>query len=111
MLPVSEENIYPKWCDADDNKDPHLDNLIKDIIHNRLPLNAWEGDNTKCLTKKKWKVKDDEDGESRSNCKNNKNKEAQSNDDEEATVAKKKEKIGKEHMEVRFSISLHIYCW
>ncbi|CAE5958852.1 unnamed protein product [Arabidopsis arenosa] len=40
MMPVTEENMYPKWSDAADNQDGLLDNLLKDIIHNRLQNDA-----------------------------------------------------------------------
>ncbi|XP_020877167.1 uncharacterized protein LOC110227413 [Arabidopsis lyrata subsp. lyrata] len=43
MIPVTEENMYPQWSNAEMDKDPALDNLIKDIIHNRLALDAWKG--------------------------------------------------------------------
>ncbi|OAP17165.1 hypothetical protein AXX17_AT1G38830 [Arabidopsis thaliana] len=41
MIPVSKENMYPKWSDSAENKDMVLDNLLKDIIHNRLQPHAW----------------------------------------------------------------------
>ncbi|KAL9308526.1 putative Ulp1 protease family catalytic domain, papain-like cysteine peptidase superfamily [Arabidopsis thaliana] len=42
MLPDSLENMYPKWSDLPENQDMTLDNLIRDIIHNRLRNNAWK---------------------------------------------------------------------
>ena len=107
MVPVSEENMYPIWGDADDNKDPQLDNLINDIIHNRLSLNAWKGAKGVSQTKNKRMVKDDEDGEHKTRQKKRKIEEAHSNEEEEAKDAKK-EKIDKEHMEVSFFIPLNI---
>ncbi|KAG7568077.1 hypothetical protein ISN45_Aa04g009140, partial [Arabidopsis thaliana x Arabidopsis arenosa] len=56
MIPVTEENMYPQWNNAEDDKDPALDNLIKDIIHNRLALDAWKGVPAYGVSKKKRKV-------------------------------------------------------
>jgi len=57
MLPDSLENMYPKWSDLPENQDLTLDNLIRDIIHNRLKTmrgNMWN----QCLRRnekiKKW---------------------------------------------------------
>ena len=40
MIPVSEENRYTKWSDSAENQDMALDNLLKDIIQNRLEPHA-----------------------------------------------------------------------
>ncbi|XP_020871406.1 uncharacterized protein LOC110225773 [Arabidopsis lyrata subsp. lyrata] len=57
MISVTEENMYPQWSNAEDDKDPALDNLIKDTIHNRLALDAWKGVPAFGVSKKKRKVK------------------------------------------------------
>ncbi|EFH60046.1 hypothetical protein ARALYDRAFT_899551 [Arabidopsis lyrata subsp. lyrata] len=49
--------MYPQWSNAEEDKDPALDNLIKDIIHNRLALDAWKGVLAFRVSKKKRKVK------------------------------------------------------
>ncbi|XP_010489405.1 PREDICTED: uncharacterized protein LOC104767078 [Camelina sativa] len=99
MLPVSEDNLYPTWCDADDNKDPDLENLIEDIFHDRLRGNAWERLKTVNVRKKKRKVEDGKDGEIRSSQKEKKLKEAHSYDDEGAEVPDMKEKLCEEHIQ------------
>ncbi|XP_010502950.1 PREDICTED: uncharacterized protein LOC104780165 [Camelina sativa] len=99
MLPVSEDDLYPTWCDADDNKDPDLENLIEDIFHNRLRDNAWEGFKTVNVRKNKRKVEAGKDGEIRSSQKEKKLKEAHSYDDEQAEVPDMKEKLCKEHIQ------------
>jgi len=55
MLPDSLENMYPKWSDLPENQDMTLDNLIRDIIHNRLRNNAWK--HVKSVLKRKRKNK------------------------------------------------------
>ncbi|KAL9840851.1 putative Ulp1 protease family catalytic domain, papain-like cysteine peptidase superfamily [Arabidopsis thaliana] len=64
MIPVSEENMYPQWSDSAENHDTALDNLLKDIIHNRLQSHAW----THVAARRKRKQNQEssnEDGESK----------------------------------------------
>ncbi|XP_010412458.2 PREDICTED: uncharacterized protein LOC104698759 [Camelina sativa] len=55
MVHVSEENMYPLWLDADEHTDPHLDELLKDLIHNRFSLDAWSCVKTVGISSKKKK--------------------------------------------------------
>ncbi|XP_010470134.2 PREDICTED: uncharacterized protein LOC104750086 [Camelina sativa] len=98
MVHVSEENMYPKWSD-DVEKDPVLENLITDLVHNCLPSDVWKVEKTVTMRRKKWKAKENENGESRRSDKKLKMKAGYSIDEEgEKDVTKKKSK-GKEHME------------
>ncbi|CAE6075202.1 unnamed protein product [Arabidopsis arenosa] len=83
MIPVTEENMYPKWSDAADNQDGLLDNLLKDIIHNRLQNDAWKHVR---VQRKKRKVSRNEDGESSIIPKEKRMKESKASDDERAEV-------------------------
>ncbi|XP_010451886.2 PREDICTED: uncharacterized protein LOC104734078, partial [Camelina sativa] len=55
MIHVSEEDMYPLWSDSEEHTDPHLDELIKDLIHNRLSLDAWSCGKTVGISSKKKK--------------------------------------------------------
>ncbi|XP_010507554.1 PREDICTED: uncharacterized protein LOC104784194 isoform X1 [Camelina sativa] len=55
MVHVSEENMYPLWSDTDEHTDLHLDELLKDLIHNRLSLDAWSCVKTVGISSKKKK--------------------------------------------------------
>jgi len=48
--------MYLQWSDAEDDKDVKLDNLIKDIIHNLLALDAWKDVQVFCIGKNKRKA-------------------------------------------------------
>ncbi|OAO91513.1 hypothetical protein AXX17_AT5G35660 [Arabidopsis thaliana] len=88
MIPVSEENMYPQWSDSAENHDTTLDNLLKDIIHNRLQSHAW----THVAARRKRKQNQEssnEDGES-------KVIESTPADD----VSHKKQRTGKAHIKV-----------
>jgi len=94
MIPVSEENMYPKWSDSAENQDMALDNLLKDIIHNRLQPHAL----THVAARRKRKQNQgssNEDGES-------KLMESTPADDVIAEVSHKKQRTGKAHV---FTIS------
>ncbi|KAG7548216.1 hypothetical protein ISN44_As12g034170, partial [Arabidopsis suecica] len=106
MIPVSEDNMYPKWgdADADANKDPLLDNLIKDIINNQLPLNAWDGVGSvavanKNVATKKRKLDIEDEVESSIKCQQNKMKVADRMAEEDEKIPKKKQKTSKEYVE------------
>jgi len=77
--------------------------LIKDIIHNRLPLDAWEGVRAFNLAKKKRKVESNVDGESSMIRKGKKIMEPDSSGEEIAKVQNKKQKIVLEDVEVSIS--------
>ena len=94
MIPVSEENMYPKWSDSAENQDMALDNLLKDIIHNRLQPHAL----THVAARRKRKQNQgssNEDGES-------KLMESTPADDVIAEVSHKKQRTGKAHIKVLF---------
>ncbi|XP_020877131.1 uncharacterized protein LOC110227384 [Arabidopsis lyrata subsp. lyrata] len=110
MIPVSEDNMYPKWgdADADANKDQLLDNLIKDIINNQLPLNAWDGVGSvvvanKNVAKKKRKLNIEAEVESSIKCQKNKMKVAVHIAEEDEKIPNKKQKTSKEYVEVYWS--------
>jgi len=48
--------MYLQWSDAEEDKDVKLDNLIKDIIHNLLALDAWKDVQVFCIAKSKTKA-------------------------------------------------------
>lgn len=73
--------------------------MIKDIIHNRLPLDAWEGVRAFNLAKKKRKVESNVDGESSMIRKGKKIMEPDSSGEEIAKVQNKKQKIVLEDVE------------
>ncbi|KAG7633124.1 hypothetical protein ISN44_As03g033330 [Arabidopsis suecica] len=92
MILVSEENMYPKWSDSAENQDMALDNLLKDIIHNRLQPHAW----THVAARRKRKQNQgssNEDGES-------KVMESMPTGDVIAEVSHKKQRTGKAHIKV-----------
>ncbi|KAL9830805.1 putative Ulp1 protease family catalytic domain, papain-like cysteine peptidase superfamily [Arabidopsis thaliana] len=88
MIPVSEENMYPQWSDSTENHDTALDNLLKDIIHNRLQPHAWTHVAARCKRKQN-QESSNEDGES-------KVMESTPADD----VSHKKQRTGKAHIKV-----------
>ncbi|XP_019086352.1 PREDICTED: uncharacterized protein LOC104720653 [Camelina sativa] len=55
MVHVLEEKMYPLWLDAYEHTNPHLDELIKDLIHNCLSLDAWSCVKTVGISSKKKK--------------------------------------------------------
>ncbi|XP_010495393.2 PREDICTED: uncharacterized protein LOC104772485 [Camelina sativa] len=55
MIHVLEENMYPLWSDSNEHTDPHLEELIKDLIHNRLSLDVWICGKTVGISSKKKK--------------------------------------------------------
>ncbi|CAH8272755.1 unnamed protein product [Arabidopsis lyrata] len=99
MIPVTEENMYPQWSNAEEDKDPALDNLIKDIIHNRLALDAWKGVPAFGVSKKKRKVKATVD-EGSSTQKGKKIKKAEFSGEERVKIQKEDEKIVSEDIQV-----------
>ncbi|KAG7640696.1 hypothetical protein ISN44_As02g006240 [Arabidopsis suecica] len=52
----TRKNMYLQWSDAKEDKDVKLDNLIKDIIHNLLALDAWKDVQVFCIAKSKTKA-------------------------------------------------------
>ncbi|EOA11960.1 hypothetical protein CARUB_v100127680mg, partial [Capsella rubella] len=101
MVPVSEETMYPQWCDTTENTDPDLDKLIKDIINNRLSLDAWECAKTGdvCLKKRKRKVADKENENCRSSPRKKRMNVTHSEKDEGTNVINKTDMIREEHMD------------
>ncbi|VYS68209.1 unnamed protein product [Arabidopsis thaliana] len=98
MIHVSEENMYPKWSDSAENQDMALDNLLKDIIHNRLQPHAL----THVAARRKRKQNQgssNEDGES-------KLMESTPADDVIAEVSHKKQRTGKAHVNEEEKTSL-----
>ncbi|XP_010435128.1 PREDICTED: uncharacterized protein LOC104718997 [Camelina sativa] len=98
MVHVSEENMYPEWSD-DVEKDPAVDNLITDLVHNSLLEDVWKVVKTVPMGKNKRKAKVNENGESRRSNKKLKMKDGFSIDEEGEKDVTKKESKGKEHME------------
>ncbi|EFH48723.1 hypothetical protein ARALYDRAFT_352052 [Arabidopsis lyrata subsp. lyrata] len=91
--------MYPQWSNAEEDKDPALDNLIKDIIHNRLALDAWKGVPAFGVSKKKRKVKATVD-EGSSTQKGKKIKKAEFSGEERVKIQKEDEKIVSEDIQV-----------
>ncbi|CAA0384238.1 unnamed protein product [Arabidopsis thaliana] len=110
MIPVSQDNMYPTWRDVEQNakKDPLLDNLIIDIINDRLPLNAWEGGQAVVVANKKRRVevKDDLDISTMRNKKKKKVTEFIEEKDEE--ISKKKKDTLKEDLEKRSVLDVQL---
>ncbi|EFH59967.1 hypothetical protein ARALYDRAFT_899372 [Arabidopsis lyrata subsp. lyrata] len=100
MIPVTEENMYPQWSNAEEDKDPALDNLIKDIIHNRLALDAWKGVLAFGVSKNKRKVKATVDEEGSITRKGKKIKKAEFSGEERVKIQKEDEKIVSEDIQV-----------
>ncbi|CAH8279156.1 unnamed protein product [Arabidopsis lyrata] len=100
MIPVTEENMYLQWSNAEEDKDLALDNLIKDIIHNRLALDAWKGVPAFGVSKEKWKVKATVDEEGSITRKGKKIKKAECSGEERVKIQNEDEKIVSEDIQV-----------
>lgn len=58
MVPVSLEDMYPKWSDEEKTTDPRLQKLIEDIIEDRLDPNSWVVVENGKKKKKKKKIRE-----------------------------------------------------
>ncbi|EFH42054.1 predicted protein [Arabidopsis lyrata subsp. lyrata] len=92
--------MYLQWSNAEEDKDLALDNLIKDIIHNRLALDAWKGVPAFGVSKEKWKVKATVDEEGSITRKGKKIKKAECSGEERVKIQNEDEKIVSEDIQV-----------